>query len=565
LVSAVVGRPVQIAGALEVRIFTLHPRLTAEQVSIGSPSWMPSGISAQIGKLVMVLTTPQLAHPFGIEELQLESATLQLARKPDGHANWQWSDPSKPSTARQYPIVRRLSIPRAHVVLDDQRRHLQFDGTVSVQSDVHIEASGRLNGRPVSIELRGDALAGASHEHPYQFSYSERSSGSRLTGDGSLPHPFDVDLIDLNFAAAGEDIKDLYFLTGVSLIDTGPYRLTGRLTYRGLRSTFADLHVHTGASDVNGSVSIDSSGGRPRFDMRLDSQRLHLADLGAHAAGRDTAPGSGDWLLSNASLNPETLRHGDATVNYRVKQLDVGRITLTHGAARARIEGGVLTAESMSAELYEGKIDGHFKLDARKDPPAAEAAFTITDLHLGLVGRTGDTAPPIEGPLQVRMNITGRGSSVHQVAASANGTLTAAMAGGAIRASLAELTGIDLRGLGLMLVNSTEQSTVRCAIADFKAQNGTLTAQNVILDSDRALIRAEGTVQLGSEALGLDIRGQPKKFRLFRLRSPVMLRGTLLRPSINLAASSALSSAVQLAKTGTAADADCQTLLHDWR
>jgi len=39
---------------------------------------------------------------------------------------------------------------------------------------------------------------------------------------------------------------------------------------------------------------------------------------------------------------------------------------------------------------------------------------------------------------------------------------------GTIRASLAELTGVDLRGLGLTLTRSSHEVAVPCAAADLK-------------------------------------------------------------------------------------------------
>ena len=71
--------------------------------------------------------------------------------------------------------------------------------------------------------MTGDSLVGASHKTPYHFVFAERSSGSHLSGHGSLPRPFDFDLIDASFDAAGQDLKDLVYLTGVTLIDTGAF------------------------------------------------------------------------------------------------------------------------------------------------------------------------------------------------------------------------------------------------------------------------------------------------------------------------------------------------------
>ena len=128
---------------------------------------------------------------------------------------------------------------------------------------------------------------------------------------------------------------------------------------------------------------------------------------------------------------------------------------------------------------------------------------------------------------------------------------------GAVRDSLAEMTGVDLRGLGLMLTKSTREANIRCGVAAFKAHDGTLTAQRIILDTDPVLIVGEGQVHLDSEALDLLFRGHPKELRLFRLRAPVLLRGTLSHPAFNVGSQHVL----QVIDPGHTKDADCGALL----
>ena len=167
------------------------------------------------------------------------------------------------------------------------------------------------------------------------------------------------------------------------------------------------------------------------------------------------------------------------------------------------------------------------------------------------------TGRPLQGPLRAHLVVTGRGSSFHQLAASASGTLTAVLPHGAIRESLAEMTGIDLRGLGLLLTESMQESNIRCGVAAFEAHEGILSAQRFILDTDPVLILGEGQIHLDSEALDLSFRGEPKRLRLFRLRSPVLLRGTLSHPAIDVGSRRVL----QVIDPGHAENADCAALL----
>jgi len=566
ILAARAGRQIQVEGALDAQFFSLHPRLIASHVTIYNPPWMPSGVTAEIGKMSLVFRIPPIGHAFGIVRMEMEAATFHLVRDSTGRANWQITEPGKDDNT-DLPIIRVLSIPNAHFVLDDDLRHLKFNGSVSVRDEsgagglqsLRLTGSGQLNGRAASFEITGDPLATASHKRPYHFAFDERSSGSRLTGQGDLARPFDFDLLNTTFDATGTDLKDIYFLTGVTLVNTGAYRLAGKLARRGTNSKFSDLVLSTGQSDMQGAVSVESSSGRPKLVIDLNSKFLRMSDLGERAAGLIPKSGtSASLLLSEAMLDPGTMRRGDAVVTFRAHRIEVGQVPLQEVSAKATIDHGILVMAPLSAGVLEGKLVAHVRLDARPEVPAADINLKITDLQLGHIVRKNSGQPAVEGLLQAQVMITGRGRSIHQVAASANGTVTVVLPHGAIRAALAELTGVDLRGLGLLVTKSTQETAVRCGVAKFEAREGILTARTLVMDTDPVLITGEGMIHLGSETLDLALRGHPKGVRFFRLRSTVLVRGTLAHSSFNIEAG---KSVLVLIDPGRAKDADCAALL----
>jgi len=566
ILAARAGRPIQVGGALDAQFFSLHPRLIASSVTIYNPAWMPSGVTAEIGRMSLVFRIPPIGHAFGIVRLEMEAATFHLVRDAAGRANWQMTAPDK-NDSGDLPILRVLSIRNAHVMLVDDLRHLKFDGTVSAQDEsgmgglqsLRLDGSGQLNGRAASFEVTGDPLATASHKRPYHFAFDERSSGSRLTGQGYLPRPFDFDLLDTTFDAAGADLKDLFFLTGVTLVNTGIYHLSGKLARRATNSKFSDLVVTSGQSDMQGTASVESSSGRPKLDIDLNSKNLRMSDLGERAAGRISKPETrAPLLLSEAMLDPSTMRRGDAVVAFRAHRVDVGRVSLQEVSAKATIDHGILVVAPLLADVLDGKLIAHVRLDARPEVPAADVNLKITDLQLGHIDHKDSGQPPVEGLLQAQITITGRGRSIHQVAASANGMVTALLPHGTIRAALAELTGADLRGLGLLVSQSAQKTVIRCGVAKFEAHEGTLTAQALVVDTNPVLITGEGVIHLDSEALDLALRGHPKSLRLLRMRSTVLVRGTLAQPSVNILGG---KSVLVLIDPGRAKDADCTALL----
>ena len=361
-------------------------------------------------------------------------------------------------------------------------------------------------------------------------------------------------MVEATFEANGDDLKDLYFLAGVSLIDTGSYRLTGKFGRDGLHFKFSDLVVHSGESDVRGSVSIDSTRARPKLDLNLESGVLRMIDLGARAAGR--APPPPPLLLSDASLRQGSFLLDDAAILFRADQVVVGKLSLRGLAAKVTLDHGVFTAESLTAGVLGGTVHVKGVLDVNKDPPLARADLKIAGLEISHIPRKPTMPPPIEGTLRAQVVVSGKGRSIHQVAATADGIVTLVVSGGTVRDSLAEAAGMDLRGFGMLVSKDPRETALRCAVGIFKAHNGTLTVQDFVADTEPVLVNGSGQIQFETESLDLALRGEPKSLRLFHWRSPILINGTLLHPSIEVHPQK-----LEVIDRGEAKDADCPALI----
>jgi uncharacterized protein involved in outer membrane biogenesis len=182
--------------------------------------------------------------------------------------------------------------------------------------------------------------------------------------------------------------------------------------------------------------------------------------------------------------------------------------------------------------MPQGRLSGVINIDARPTVPAVRMELRATDIRLEqLKGAGPASAAPVGGVLQARAVISGRGDSVHNLMADADGRLVAVIPHGDIRAAFAELTGIDLKGIGLLLTKSEGRAPIRCGVARFDIAAGTATAQSFVLDTQDVLITGKGNVDLGTEQLDLTIQGQPKRFHLVRVRAPVDIKGHLSKPT----------------------------------
>lgn len=534
------GRHIRVEGAFESRWLSHWPHIAAAHVTIGNPPWMPAGDTAQIGRLVIELRWRAAWPPLEVRELKIEEATLHLVRTSDGRANWQ-SVPRR--TGPGPPLIRSLVMADAQVELQDDRGHLNFRGVASAgdvagtgrgPAPLRIEARGVLNGRPMTLRIDGEPLATAQRSVPYRFFLDERSSGSRLTGHGQLERPFDFGVLQGSFEASGEDMRDLYFLIGLRFPDTGRYRLSGRLARQRMRFLYSNLTASSGASDMEGTLRVDSSSGRPYLSGELHSRLLRLEDLGARAAGRAPAEHSqAGLIIPQRSFRLEGIRREEAAVTFDANTFEIGAATFHGLALDLAIHHGRLSLRSVRASLGEGRVEGGAQLDATREVPAS-----VLDLHARDVPIESlmphRPSPLVTGPLDARVHLEGEGQSLHELVASASGQLAAVMPRGSMRALIPELASLSITGTLGALLHHREQTAIRCGVADFIPQRGVLAIRTFLLDTDKGLVGATGEVQLKSESLDITVQGRPAH-RGITLHSAVAITGTLRFPHVALA------------------------------
>lgn len=600
LASMRLGHPVRIEGDLRVHLLSLEPTVSVSGLDIGNPAWAGGGSMAHAERLVIRVKLPELFKGSAILPLvRIERPTLHLVRAHDGRVNWS-SRRGKPRYGRalNLPLIQRLEIDPGELTFLDEKRELEFRGIVSAREQgaersprpFRLLGNGTMNGKRFQFDVRGASLMTARRDAPYPFEASILADATRVAARGTLPRPFDLGHIDAGFNVAGADMSDLYYLSGLAFPNTRPYRLIGRLSRQGARVSFDDLSGTIGDSDMHGNVSIDLAHLRPLVRAAVTSKLLDLDDAAtwfgggsAHTHEAQRTPADSERIFPDAKLRVARVRATDVQLDYRAAQVHSAHLPIRALSLKLDLQDGVIALDPVALALPQGEIKGTVRIDARDDAAQTAVDATLSGVQLSQFKPKSAASAPFEGALRGRVQLTGRGNSVRQFMASSNGRATFVVPRGEVRESLAELSGVNLaRGLGLMFAKDQENASVRCGVASLKAVDGMLQVQNLVFDTQNVIVTGQGHIDLRAERYDLEIRGRPKKLRLFRVKSPVAIRGPLLKPEPSIAAdgkaleqggiaaalaalAGPLGAVVAFVDPGLAKDADCASLLEDAR
>jgi uncharacterized protein involved in outer membrane biogenesis len=563
--SAQSGREVRLEGDLKVKLLTWTPRVDVGGLKIGNPAWAPKENMAEVEHFaVSARLLPLLTGRVVLPLVSIERPNLSLLRDAQGRANWEFGGP-RPEKPLQLPPIQTFIIDDGRLRVIDVGRKLAFVGTVNANEErdaaydrgFRLVGRGELNRRPFSANVLGGPLINVQRDRPYPFDAVVTAGATRVVAKGQAPKPFNLGLLDATVAVSGKDLNDLYDLTGLALPNTPPYRVRGRLRRDGLKYYYDDLTGRVGASDIHGDAWVDTAGERPFLKATLNSRLLDFADLagvfGAPGASRVAAPdqkaevralaAQGRWL-PDATLQVDRMRGMDADVRYTASQVRAPSLPLRTVEIGAKLDRGLLTLNPVSLRFPTGRLTGEASINARRAVPVSSVDFRVSNIELAQFIPPVEGSRPVRGTLLARARLTGAGNSVHKAAANANGAVTVVIPHGQMRQAFAELMGIDVtKGLFLLLAKDQDPTDIRCALADFKAVNGTLTAQQIVFDTGVVRVNGSGTINLDNESMDLVFKGKPKKFRAVRAIAPITVGGHLRAPQFGLQPEAAIAQA----------------------
>lgn len=581
-ITAATGRPAHIDGDLQVHVWSWNPTAQVNGIRLENPSWADRKLMFAAKRITISVSVAHLLRgQIVLPQVDVQDPEVNLERDAKGRASWalgsKAGNPSKDKTPAKVPTIQRLVIDNGKLHVVDQIRKLTFSGSLVAaeqagkqdESAFKLHCTGTLNDKPFTLQANGGPLLNLEPHKPYSFDSHLTASDIDLQTHVTVPKPFDLRTLDVKFDVSGNDLADVFYLTGLALPNTPKYRLGATVHLSGTKFDIADLKGRLGTSDLSGSGEVQIAGARPKLTAKLTSENLNIADLaptlgqnapqasslaasptaGKPAKARKQAPpppmpadadGSSlnqGHLLPDADLQVDRVRGMDADVTYTAAAVTAPKVPMKLVHLHLVLDAGVLTIDPLSFVLDQGKFAGKVRIDARQDIPDTAIDMHIEDVNLSQFKSAAMKQAPLDGTLVGRFEFHGSGASLHKFAASSNGAVSVVIPHGQINEAIAELTGINVvSGLGLLLAKDQKQADIRCGIVDFKDQNGRLNTTTVYVDTSTVLITGRGNIDLNSEDLDIALQGDPKKFRFGRVRTPIELHGTLLHPAVGVKA-----------------------------
>ncbi len=416
LLSAQIGRSVQLNGALQLRI-GLRPHLLISDLRIAQPEGFGSGHFLSVGAAEVRLDLmPLLRRQFRADRLQARDVRLVLVQREDGTGNWTFGTGTAPPEdvsrddadggLRAEDVagldIRDIDIDNLTVVYrggtaPPREFHLdRLDAALPIGSGVKLRASGKLERTlPYALAIDGGELRALLRgERGWPVLLQLDFAGGRLAAQGKLGGADG----ELRFGLGAPDLATFGKVMGVALPDAGAAGLSGNARFGPGYVQLNGLSASLGKSVMAGWLEVDARGERPRLSGALGVQTLDLRPF----LGQDDEEEKPTDLaalyrsLAKAKVDLQALNKMDAELQLGVNQWLGLPGEIRDASLQLQLKDGRL-GMPVQASVEGVPMQGRLDLDAARQSLALR--FRAADSPIGGLARFLTGIPGIDGRL----------------------------------------------------------------------------------------------------------------------------------------------------------------------
>lgn len=549
--STSIGRSLTIDGNVALDLLTWTPAFVAHDVRLANASWAADPAMAEIGRLAFQIDLRRLLRGrIRVLGLSVSDGIVRLEKASDGRVNWDLSAADGPAAATvggvtpddrtEVPDIERLDLNNLRFLwreADAEPTVVQVADLIAVRtaSGIDVKAGGTWQEMPFTLDGTLGPFEQLRSSAPYPLVLAGRLGETAVELEGTVTEPLAFAGIDADVNLEGASLDHLSGFIGLPLPPTPRYAVQGRLSGDGVVWRLEGFTGRLGASDLRGTLSVDTGSTVPKVDADLVSALLDFEDLAGLLGDEDVrgqeagavAPASGGRLLPDDPIDTRGLRMVNANITLEATDIRRGGLQVQDVRATFRLNDGWLVIEPLAVTVFGGTLGGTMSVDASQDPPKIAAALRLRDLDLKILTATMDPQAATTGRLNGRADLSGRGHSAYEIGSSLEGKAVLYMGRGGIGNVILEAIGLDVTEVVASLFSSDADSPIECMILPFEAQGGVIRAETLLLEAAQDTVIGEGHVDLRSERIEVRLRVYPHDFSLFNAPSVLTVEGTL--------------------------------------
>ena len=561
IASRTTQREVKVADGFQLYLNPFNIHFRAEGLTVSNPAWAtkPKFFESRLIDSNIAIIPFLFSEKNRINRLLLDQGNVDLEWDATGKRNsWTFGDPNVKGKPLELPLIRRAAItgttlryrdPRMQLVTDIRFDTIRAANTQVATEDIRFDGTGSLRGKPFTLNGQllspNETVSGGRN----RFALNAVSASDHMQVSGTLPGATVLEGADLSVKVRGANLARLFDFLGVAVPDTRSYHFTSHLTKEGRAWHFRRLNGAFGDSDLAGNMVISQPNNRLKIDADLKSRSVDIIDVGPFigynpqkleaqgAHGTVTQVAGTPRILPDAPLRIDALDNFDAHVVYAVRDIKAPHLPVSNLGLTLDLDHRLLKLSPLTFEMSQGHVASDIIINARQQPVLTDYDIRLAPTPMGkLLAGWGVSESGTTGVIKARVQLRGRGNTVHDSLAASDGRIAIILPKGTMWTRNIQLSELDIGTfITKMFAKKLEKPVeINCGLIAFTVRGGTAAADPILIDTTKNVITGRGNFSFKDESLDLALRADAKTISLFSAQSPVGINGHFASPGLQI-------------------------------
>ena len=252
---------------------------------------------------------------------------------------------------------------------------------------------------------------------------------------------------------------------------------------------------------------------------------------GEKAAEKVKAGDTRQALFSDEPLPFAVLDAVDADIVFSARNIKARDAALEFGELALRLDAGDLRVQKLEAKYRGTKVSANLNVKAGT-PATVAISLLVQSFDLGRFLKETHTSQDVKGQVDFAADLKSQGNSLHRLMANLDGTTGAVIGKGYVPRFL-DLLAQDLsRRVITIWGRHKEAGELNCGVIQFTNKEGIATSDAFLFDTQLAILKGDGEINLATEQLNFVLSPTPKDPSLFSLATKLHVSGSILKPSV---------------------------------
>lgn len=508
-VKEATGRDLSIAGNIEVLFYPVLGFKVAG-LEMGNPAGFSDKDFIKAGEVQAgVKIIPLLSKKIEVTTVRLVEPSITVIKNSNGKTNLEFpkkDGAAKAETSKLDISIEGIEVSKAKVTYIDKAT-----GKTTIINPLNLKMPGYAAGRDIDVSL-DMALNNPAPAKPVIFDVSATMKADPDKGEFSF-----------------RNLKSNIDLGGAKASATADVRLNTKTQ----EVSVANLETGWQGTNVKGKADIKGFA-KPDVTFSLASPSVDLGAL-LPKKSANTSADKNKPLLPVELLRTLTLA-GDVSIG----MLKASGLTFNDLKVTVSARDGLLKADPITLNLYDGTLTTQVNIDARNATPTYNIVGSMKGMEVGkfLIAKTGQDY--LTGVANSSFNLNARGNTMDALNKSSGGQVNFDFGKGYINKwQLSKLMNqaISYFETGKLDPNASDKVYFTSLDGAFVGQNGLFTNDNLQLIAPKSHALGAGSVNLGTQTVNYTVRvgggDNPEKFGK-KKHLPVRMTGPFAKHSYSI-------------------------------